>query len=125
MVGFAERQVTVRGSEPSAFTFAVTSSVSPALSVRLVGDTVTPRTTGVTVTVALLRRSVSATDTAVIATVPSDTPVTTPVLETLTMLGSLERHVTAVLSPGSIVTVAARVRLVPMFTVDVAGEIET
>ena len=104
-----ELQFTVSARPPSAETVAVSCCVPEMNRAAVVGDTATARTTGCTVIVALPRNVVSATETAVIVVVPTPTPVTTPVADTVAMVGAAVRHVTAVLDPTGICTVATSV----------------
>ena len=67
----------------------------PTNPLAFAGETVTERTAGSTVTVAVARLVVSVANIIVMVAVPTLAPTTTPVGPTATIVALLERHVTA------------------------------
>ena len=119
--GLPDRQSTARVSPASALTVAASCRVSPISMDTAAGETSRSRTTGTTVTVAVARTVVSATDTAVMRLLPTDTPVMTPVDEMVATAPFWLCHVSAVLRPGSRLTDADNARCSPAPRARVAG----
>ena len=77
------RQITACEAPGSAVKVTPSWRVSPVKIVATAGVISRSRTTGSIVTAAVPRRVVSATETAVMSVLPTETPVTTPVEETV------------------------------------------
>ncbi len=108
--GALVRQSTPVGAPRSPEMMAASCVAPPVDTVTDEGDTEMLLMLGTTVTVALARRVVSATEIAVTRVVPKPVATTSPVALTVAMAGFSVRQVTAVLTPGSACTVAANWR---------------
>jgi hypothetical protein len=121
-------QATEVAAPPAAITVAVSARVSPTTRVAVPGVTATEVTDGgggVTVTDTDAALVGSPTEVAVILAVPVATPVTTPEVLTLAMVGADEVQVTAVDAPPVTLTVAMRGTVAPTATDGFAGAMAT